>query len=525
VTLFPQQVLDALGADPDRVAFEQRDRLVTGGEVLATTDRIVRSLRAAGLGPGRAVAMSTMLTPEAYAAHLAVHALGCLVLAVRPAWSHRQLATTLSGRIDAVVGDPTTLSPALLALAPKPDAVLSVGALPGAIDVLGGSRCQAGPRAHPAKIVVEARPDDIARLNFTSGSTGVPNACARSYETFSLAFRPECWAPDVARLIGTMDRLLVHGDLSMPIALTFAARCLITGGTVVLGDDGPQPDLAHAIERHRASGVVVPPPLLHRLLVCLGDEAIDLGSLRAIVVTGSVASPGLLAAAVDRLGPVVWQGYGQAESGMLSLLTPDDIKRHGDEALASVGRPLPDIELQVRDPDEGVLPAGQTGEIWVRSPFVMAGYWEDERQSSEVMRDGWLNTHDLGCIDAATGLLHLRGRSRDVIMVNAEVCYAAAIERVLAVQHGVAQAYVVGVLDEGTGEAVHAFVIPREPSLPDTSALASAVRCALTPNHVPVTITILRDVPVTAGGKPDKRALAELALQRADPARANRATG
>jgi fatty-acyl-CoA synthase len=153
----------------------------------------------------------------------------------------------------------------------------------------------------------------------------------------------------------------------------------------------------------------------------------------------------------------------------------------------------------------------------------MAGYRGFDRQSSEVLQHGWLNTRGVGLLDEATGLLHLRGRSRDVIMVNAEVCYAGGIERVLAAQPGVAQAYVVGVLDEGTGEAVHGFVAPRGPTPPDVSAVATPVRSKLTPNPVPVTITVVAEVPVTAGGKPDRRALADLALERARAARARQA--
>jgi acyl-CoA synthetase (AMP-forming)/AMP-acid ligase II len=153
----------------------------------------------------------------------------------------------------------------------------------------------------------------------------------------------------------------------------------------------------------------------------------------------------------------------------------------------------------------------------------MAGYRGDDRQSSEVLQHGWLNTRDVGLLDETTGLLHLRGRSRDVIMVNAEVCYAGAIERVLAAQPGVAQVYVVGVLDEGTGEAVHRFFVRRGPTPPDVSALATAVRLELTPDRVPVTVIVVAKVPVTAGGKPDKRALAELALERARAARTSQA--
>lgn len=505
--LFPQLLLDTLASHPDRTAFEHGSRVVSCGELLAIVRKLAGALRDAGLGPGRGVAILTAVTPEAFAANVAAHVLGCRVAGLRPGWSKTQLASLLTGEFDAVVGDPSTLTPELVALA-DPAVVLSLGAHPDAIDLLGRQDDDSG------RLTVEARPDEIARVIFTSGSTGTPKACARTYRTFSLAYRPDRWAPDLARLVERFERYLVHNSFSMPVVLTFTARCLMTGGTAVIPDEDPRPHLPSAIERHGITGVVMIVPSLHRTLAQLRDDPLDLRCLRALVVTGSPAGPGLLAAAVDRLGPVVWQGYGQAESGMISLLTPEDIARFPD-AMASVGRPLPDVDVSVRDQDDRPVGPDETGEICVRSPHVMAGYWAEPQRTHEVLGDGWLHTGDLGHVDIS-GLLRLTGRNRDVIIVNAEVCYAGAIEQVLARHPDVDQAYVVGVPDERTGEAVHAFIVPAADRLgPDREALVEPVRAELTANHVPETITVVRDVPVAAGGKPDKRALAELAGRRA----------
>jgi acyl-CoA synthetase (AMP-forming)/AMP-acid ligase II len=200
----------------------------------------------------------------------------------------------------------------------------------------------------------------------------------------------------------------------------------------------------------------------------------------------------LLQAATERLGPIVWQGYGQGEAGVISMLTPDDIAAG---RVTSVGRPLPGVEVAIRD-----------GEVCVRSPHMMVGYWNDPQQTLEVVRDGWLHTRDLGHLDAH-GMLYLTGRARDIIMVNAEVCYAGAIERVLATDPQVAQACVVGAPDPRTGEAIHAFVVPAGCQAPDRERLLALVRARLSGNSVPKTVTVIRDVPVNASGKPDKKAL------------------
>jgi len=144
--------------------------------------------------------------------------------------------------------------------------------------------------------------------------------------------------------------------------------------------------------------------------------------------------------------------------------------------------------------------------IHVRSPHMMDGYWEDSEQTAEVLRDGWLDTRDVGFLDEQ-GMLHLVGRSRDVIMVNGEVCHAGAIEQVLASHPLVAQAFAVGAPDPMTGEAIHAFIVPAGGEPPDENELRELVGKHLSVNSQPKTIVLVVGVPVTEAGKPDKRAL------------------
>jgi len=211
---------------------------------------------------------------------------------------------------------------------------------------------------------------------------------------------------------------------------------------------------------------------------------------------------------------VVYQGYGQTEGGLISVLTPTDIATLPAHALPSVGRPLESVEISVRDEGNREVAVGHTGEIYLRSPYLMSGYWGDPEETGETLRDGWLRTRDLGHLDEK-GFLHLVGRTRDVILVNAMVVYAGPIERVLSGHPDVAEAYVAGAPDELTGEAVHAFVVPAEGAVPDCYALAALVGDELGENSVPQTITITPSVPVAASGKPDKRALLDLARPRA----------
>jgi acyl-CoA synthetase (AMP-forming)/AMP-acid ligase II len=420
------------------------------------------------------VGLVLWLTPVAYAVHLAAHLLGCRVAAARPGWSRHQLSSALTGRVDVVVTDrPIGPGPVLPRVLPLKD-------------LLAADRLR--ERDAPA-----VRPDDVARLTFTSGSTGEPRACAHTYAAMSLAYRPADWPAPLARLLTGFDRCLVLENLASPVMFTYLGRCLVAGGTAVVADGwaggwAAGHDPAVAVERYRITAAMMPPARLDALI----RSGADLRSLKAVVIGGSPAGPQVLRAAAERLGPVVWQGYGQAEAGVIAMLTPDDIAAGH---LTSVGRPLPSVEVDVRD-----------GEIHVRSPHMMTGYWNDPEQTAQVLRDGWLATRDLGVLDPA-GLLHLTGRARDVIMVNAEVCYAGAIEGVLARHPDVAQAVVVGVPDRRTGEAVHAYVVPAGGRAPDPAELSALVRAELSANNVPAGIHVVGEVPATAAGKPDKMAL------------------
>jgi fatty-acyl-CoA synthase len=501
--LFPQSLLDALRQSPGSPAFEQGDRSVSRGELLDLIGRLAGAMRRAGLGPGRGIAVHLAVSPEAFAAHIAAHVLGCRVVAVRPQYAAGQLAHVLGMDVDYVLVDASTVetSTAALLTAPEPAPLLSLGPCPSAIDLLaqpGGG----------GDLRVTARPDDVAALVFTSGSTGRPKGCAITYRALSShwTWQPRAWSPAAAEFAMAFERYLLFGTLASMVVLEFLAPCLLGGGTAVIPDDDGRPLFPYAIERYRITGSIITVPRLSQMLDVLRRQQVDVGSLRALMVSGSPISPRRLAAAVERLGPVVYQGYGQTEAGNIAMLTPTDIAAGPDRVLGSVGRPHPQVEVSVRDEAEREVDRGRTGEIYVRAPYQMTRYWGQEEETQDTLPDGWLRTRDLGYQDA-DGFLYLVGRTRDVIMVNAMVVYAGPIEQVLMGHPDVAEAYVAGAPDERSGEAVHAFVVLDGRHTPDLDALTALVRAELGEDSVPRTITVVPGVPMAATGKPDKRAL------------------
>jgi acyl-CoA synthetase (AMP-forming)/AMP-acid ligase II len=479
---FPDSVIQVLLTDRDRIAVEHGPRTVTRGELLAMIGRVAGGLRAAGLGPGSGVAMELDVSPESLAAYLAAYASGCRVLGVRPGLSRAQERHLIDDGIEQVLTDE-----AVAKLLHGPD----------------------------EPVVVRAHPQDVARIIHTSGSAGRPKGCAQTYAAMSAHWSWGEWGPATADLAGRMDRYLFFGTLASAVVQDFAALCLLHGGTAVIPELDEGPLFPGVIERLRISASIMNVPRLHQMLTALREPAsresasrepasresasrekpVDTSSLRALVVSGSPLAPHRLAEAVERLGPIVFQTYGQTETGNLALLTPDDIAKG---ILDAVGRPQERVEIDIRD-----------GEIFARSPYQMSGYWGDPEQTAEVLVDGWVRTRDLGHFDDA-GFLHLTGRTRDVIIVDALPVYAGPIEQVLASLPDVDQAYVVGTPDEHRGEAVHAFVVPRDGRVPEKAALSDAVRDALGESSVPKTIEFVPEAPMAPSGKPDKRALLAL---------------
>lgn len=500
---YPQAVLDLLTADPGRSVFEHDGRTVTAAEMLDLIARISTGLRRAGIGPGDGLAMAVGVSPEAFAAMIAAYVVGARVAGVRPGLTPGQLVHLLGHGNTAVVLDPSTATPRLRSAAGDLP-LLAVGPVAGLMDLTAARPEEGVPT--PA-----GRPDDVARIIYTSGSTGNPKGCLQTYAALGAAWtaRPDRWPPAIRDLAARLDRYLVFGTLSSLVMMEYATLTLAAGGTLVAADPArePEPFFPGAIARFGATASVITVPRLTRMVAVQRTNPVDLRTLRALLVSGSPLSPDRLAEAIDVLGPVIYHGYGQTETGMIAMVTPAELAAE-PAALASVGRPPAVVDVQVRDAEGRTVPVGVAGELFVRTPAQATGYWGDPIETAEVFVDGWVRTRDLARLDA-DGYLYLLGRTREVIIVNANLQYAGPIERVLAEHPDVIEAYVVGAPDEETGEAVHAFVVAADPSRPpDPDALRNLVEERLGAASRPKTVTVIDAVPVAPSGKPDKRLLA-----------------
>jgi long-chain acyl-CoA synthetase len=255
----------------------------------------------------------------------------------------------------------------------------------------------------------------------------------------------------------------------------------------------------------------VVPAVLMVLLVTPGIDTTDLSSLRTIFYGASPIAEDLLVKCMERFGCDFAQVYGMTETtGAITRLEPVDhdptgARRH---LLRSAGKPLPGVELRIIDPDTGGDAAvGDVGELWTRSGYNMAGYWEKpEETAATLVGDGWLRTGDAGYLDEE-GYLFLHDRIKDMIVSGGENVYPAEVENVLVAHPAVADAAVIGVPSEKWGETVMGIVVRAPGTDPRPEELIAFCRERLAHYKCPTVVDFTDVLPRNPSGKILKREL------------------
>jgi len=365
-----------------------------------------------------------------------------------------------------------------------------------------------------------ADPEAIAVLLFTSGTTGAPKAAVLrqrhlvSYILGSVEFGAA--AEDEATLVSVPP---YH------VAGIAAILSSIYAGRRIVQLPAFSPDAW--LETARREGVTqafVVPTMLARIVEALeGRESADLPRLRALAYGGGKMPQAVIERAM-RLFPetAFTNAYGLTEtSSTITVLTPEDHRAAAESTdparrrrLVSVGRPIPGVEVEIRDESGRALGPGQRGEIHVRGEQVAGEYLE---QGSRLLPGGWFPTRDAGLVDEE-GYLFLEGRIDDVIVRGGENMSPGEIEDVLLAHPDVADCAVVGVPDEEWGEAVAAAVVPRPGAAPDPDALRAWVRERLRSSRAPQVVAFREALPYNETGKLLRRVIRAELSEAADTA-------
>jgi long-chain acyl-CoA synthetase len=265
-------------------------------------------------------------------------------------------------------------------------------------------------------------------------------------------------------------------------------------------------------EEHRAQGSALVPSMIQMLLGQPLEEA-DLSALTAIS-SGAAPLPDEVRREFEARVPTatVYEGYGCTEAATLISANSLDARRIG-----SVGLPVPGVEISIQDDAGGMLPPGEDGEICVRSPGVMTGYWHTADSAATVLAGGWLHTGDIGHLDA-DGYLYVVDRKKDLIIRGGFNVYPRDVEEVLVAHPAVDAAGVVGRPDARLGEEVVAFVSLRPGATVTAEELTEHARRHLAATKYPRRITIVPAVPLTSVGKLDRKKLRQWVTESGESA-------
>ncbi|GHC39815.1 AMP-binding protein [Streptomyces cinnamoneus] len=494
---YAEAVLDVLSAAPRRTVITTAEGLViSAAEFRDQVHRLAGELAERGTGRGTTVTLLTGNTAEAVVARYAANVAGARVVGLYEGMSPPTMAAIMAS-VDCsllLVDDQRHATAEELLQLPDVPPMLSLGPSGFAEDVLAAA---ARRPVRPMGGLVG--PDDDWCIRHTGGTTGIPKGIQMTHGSYRRSL--DQWLTGA----GDPPRYLACTSLAH-LAGIFTDVTLYQGGSVVLRHGFEPGDVLDTIERERITLTWLLPPLLYQLLDHPGLPGADLSSLRRVTYGGTAASPARLRQAAAALGPVLYGLYGQAEAQHITEAGPGDQEVTGPGGQLTVGRALPGVEIAVRDADGTTLPAGEWGEVQVRSPYVMHGYWKRPDLTAEVLRDGWVHTGDVGYLDE-DGYLYIVDRIKEMIVVVGGHVYPAELEELLLSHPGVAQCAVFGSRDQESLEHVHAAVVPAAGQQPSLEEIRDFVTTRKGRLYAPDALHLVPTIPLTAAGKPDKRLL------------------
>jgi long-chain acyl-CoA synthetase len=533
---YPEQTLldivrDTARQRPDHPALIFKGTRVSYGELERLSDTFAAALAAEEVKKGDRVALLLPNCPQFVIAEFGVWKAGGIVAPLNPLYTERELEHALNESGATTVVALTPFYTKIKAAQPQTSLRKVIATnikeyLPPVLRALftllkekkEGHRVslQAGDLwfgdllrryAGAPRPSVGAAPADPALILFTGGTTGVSKAAVATHHSLLIpGLQVRAWVKQLMREWD--DRFMA----SLPLFHVFSAvgvqSVALNGRSTMVLVPNPRDlnDLLDTIQKTRPHFLPGVPTLFIALLNHPRVRAgkVDLSSIR-ICLSG--AAP-LLAATKEQFealtGGRLIEGYALTESMMAATLSPID----GPYKPGSVGMPLPDIEVRIADPESGQesVMAGAIGEILMRAPQLMEGYWQDPAATATVIRDGWLFTGDLGYLDE-DGYLFIVDRKKDLIKTSGFQVWPREVEEVIAAHPAIAEVAVAGVPDDYQGEAVKAWVVLRDGQAATAEELRGYCKERLAAYKVPKQIEFRGTLPKSMVGKVLRRML------------------
>ena len=350
---------------------------------------------------------------------------------------------------------------------------------------------------------VPVEPEDTAFLQYTGGTTGVSKGAELSHRNMVANLE------QVKAWFGTQTAAggeVVITALPMYHIFSLTCNCLqflkLGGCNVLITNPRDMPGFVKELGKHRFTVITGVNTLFNGLLHTPGFERLDFSSLK-LSLGGGMAVQRAVAEHWKRVtGVPLLEGFGLTETAPVATVNPLD----NTDYTGTIGLPLPSTEVSIRDEDGREVASGEVGEIWIRGPQVMKGYWNRPEETRKVLPgDGWLKTGDMGTMDER-GYTRIVDRKKDMILVSGFNVYPNEVESVAVEHPGVLEAAAIGVPDEQSGEVVKLFVVRKDPNLTAEEVLAHC-RANLTGYKRPKFVEFRDELPKSNVGKILRRKL------------------
>jgi acyl-CoA synthetase (AMP-forming)/AMP-acid ligase II len=487
---------------PLTAALTAGDRRLTFAELDLRSNQVAGALVAAGIGAGDRVAYLGKNSLEFFELLFGASKVGAVTVPLNWRLTAQEIAQIVDDSTAAVV---VVGAEHVAVVASVADALAAVrllvalgseGGLRGAVPYgdWAGATGTEDPGHMPAA-------DDVALQLYTSGTTGRPKG--------AMLTNRNVWSmlPATARDwgFGTDSVNLVALPIFHVGGVGWALVGLFAGASSIVLPEFAVGAVLEAISMHGVTHVVLVPAVLPALLDAADSTGSDVSSLRTIVYGAAPISESVLARAVQQLTCGFIQGYGLTETvgAVIHLLEADhDLAAAHRHRLRAAGRPMEGVEVRIVDPASGCdVETGAVGEIWLRTPRVMLGYWnQPEATRRAITSDGWLRSGDAGHVDD-DGYVYLSDRVKDMIISGGENIYPAEVENVLMGHPAVADVAVIGVPSERWGETPKALVVPVPGTPPGEDELIAFCRARVAHYKCPTSVELVDTLPRNATGK------------------------
>jgi long-chain acyl-CoA synthetase len=491
--------------DPDRVALIFEDHSFTYAQLDAAIERAADTFAALGVRPGDRVALMLGNEPAFIAAYYGILRAGAVVVPINPMYRQSEIDHILRDSEPALALVEGSLWPEVsAAFAPPAVPIVRVTNTTNALS------WETAMRDAPARDRVWPEPDELAMLVYTSGTTGRAKGAMHSHATLLANCRQN--GNLMRRRFGPDDRVLCVLPLCHIFAVQSAMNSMYrVGASVVLMRRFHVSGVLANIERHRCTFLPGAPPMFTRWVELPELGNYDLSSLRVISCGAAPLRASVLETFRSITGVSVSESFGLTEAGP----TTHSNSAGPVDKLGTIGPPIPGVECRLVDADGNDVAPGEPGELLVRSPSLMLGYWRNPQATAETIRDGWLRTGDVATVEA-DGYYTIVDRLKDMIASGGFKIWPLEIEAALLEHASVAEVAVVGIPDADAGERPMAFVVRAPETAVTSGEIVAFAQRSLAKYKVPVRIEFVDALPRLSTGKVLRRELRERARALAE---------